>query len=819
MRQRLQNTIFSGRTALLVLSVLALAAAGCGDDSATVSGPPRDADGLLLTPVPQKFKYQFRASAKGFEVKRNTEDWQPLWPIGINFGLALPGRSPGDFTATREEIGRWLKAAADMGANTIRIYTVQSPEFYRELRRYNLLHQDKPLFLLQGAWLKEPEEDPATEKNPDYLSSPIRSWFQDEIDKVVDAVHGNRTIPRASAAHPLNYGRAWGTFDADCSPWLMGYLVGREMEPYTIENTLAKHADAAQKSYKTGKYFRIENGTAVEAFLVEHLDRLMTLQVARYGAQHPIGFSNWPTLDPLPHYTEPKIPVSTEDTYSVDLTKMQIQPAFTAGTFMSFHAYPYYPDFILYQPEYAAVSDQDGPNSYLGYLQDLRKFYKDYAVIISETGHPSSQGSAHFAPSGLNHGGYNENEQGWANLRTLRTVAAAGLDGACLFSMVDEWFKRAWITDRVSLPADRRRFWHNTMSPEQNFGVVALKPGAEGSYHLIDGDDAVDWKGKAPQAVAAGALAQPLNDGFDPMRDLRDVTVDHDAGFLHVRLRVANLDPDANGKVDWDKVDYRLAIDVLDAKRGDSRLLPSAAVQLGRRAEFQVVIRSENDVQLLVDQPYDLFGVWHKVKEKWQLYHTAANDDGIYNLVHALTNDFYVWTRQVPGTSTPSEVVLGPRIEQETGRFRTGREQDNSSSNFWFDAKTGVLELRIPLNLLNITDPSQRLVVDDDGTGGSKQKELNVVETPSLGIAAVALGGASDEKAEGKLVSALPAPQPVAGGGWLLPADKFIDYTWAKWDAAPPYHEYRKQSYFILRDNLPKVLPKTIALTPPKEVP
>lgn len=807
--------------------MLALAASSCSwlDDDAPVLPRLRDADGFLLDPVPQLYTYKFRATPKGFSVQRNAETWQPLWSIGVNFGLALPGRSPGDFTASREQIGRWLRAVAEMGANTVRIYTVQSPEFYREFRRYNLLHQDKPLFLLQGAWLKEPEEDPATADNPDYLSEAIRSWFRDEIDKVVDVVHGNRTIPQGSTGNATGYGRAWGKFDADCSPWLLGYLVGREIEPYTIQNTHKIHTKAEERSYTGGKFFAVQDVTPIEAYIVEHLDYLMQLQVKRYGVQHPIGFSNWPTLDPLDHYTEPKIPVSSEDTFAIDVTKMKIQPTFTAGVFVSYHAYPYYPDFIIYQPEYAAVSDSQGPNSYLGYLQALRKHYKDFTVIISETGHPSSQGSAHFAASGLNHGGYNENEQGWANLRTLGSVAAAQLDGACLFSVIDEWFKRAWITDRVSLPAERRRFWHNAMSPEQNFGIIALRPGAPESFHLIDGQDAKDWAGQTPQMVAEGPPQKPLGDGFDAMRDLKDATVDSDAGFLHLRLRVASLDPDGDGQVDWSKVDYRIALDTLDPARGDSRLDPGGSIELERRAEFQVVIRSATDVQLLVDQPYDLFGLWHRVLAKTQLLHTAANDDGAYNLVQALTNEFYVWSQAVPGTTVLSETILGPRLAQETGRFRTGPETQNTSSNFWFDAKTGVMELRIPWNLLNITDPSQRMAVDDDGTGGFKHKELHVVPTPGIAVAVVALAGAAEGKLPadpaGELVDALPPAKAIDGLGpkWRLPAAGMLQYTWPTWDKAPAYHEYRKASYFILRDNLAKVLPSTVRLSPAPSAP
>jgi hypothetical protein len=213
------------------------------------------------------------------------------------------------------------------------------------------------------------------------------------------------------------------------------------------------------------------------------------------------------------------------------------------------------------------------------------------------------------------------------------------------------------------------------------------------------------------------------------------------------------------------------------------------------------------------------------VLAKTQLLHTAANDDGVYNLVQSLTNEFYVWSQAVPGTTVLSETILGPRLAQETGRFRTGLETQNTSSNFWFDAKTGVMELRIPWNLLNITDPSQRMAVDDDGTGGFKHKELHVVPTPGIAVAVVALAGAAEGKLAadpaGELVDSLPQAKAIDGLGpkWRVPAAGMLQYAWPTWDKAPAYHEYRKASYFILRDNLAKVLPSTVRLSPAPSAP
>lgn len=648
--------------------------------------------------VGPKVSWRARATPTGFELSRNGADFKPFWPIGVNFGLALPGHSPGEFLATEAQIGRWLEVAVAAGANCVRIYTVQSPEFYRELRRYNMAHQDKPIFLLQGAWIKEPEGF-----GPDYLSGESNAWIRDEIDKVVDVVHGDREILHGSPERPMNWGRAFGTFDADVSPWLLGYLFGRELEPYTIESTLAKHPDS--KIAYDGKYLALDGENAIEAWVVEHMDRIVAREQSRYGQQHPIGFSNWPTLDPIPHWTEPKIPVSAEDTYQLNLEPIETKGGFEAGVFMSYHAYPYYPDFILYQPEYQGYSDDQGTFSYLGYLDALRQHYSKHTVIIAEIGHPSSLGNGHQSPSGQDHGGFSEQEQGPAVLRSVGAIADAGLDGAFVFALLDEWFKRAWVVERVELPADRRRMWHNVMNPEQNFGLIALDAGAEKGHHILDADPA-EWGSKAS---ATTTLVQGSAGG-----QLQSLTVEHDAAYLHVLVR---MQPPAGGSIDWSRLDLLLAFDTIDPERGDGRLDPDGKVSVGRRVEHVLRIHSANDAQLLVDKPFDLYGLWHGFREPWQLYRTSKNDAGVFNLVRTVTNAAY----EVQDPKTGKWTELGKLQFQETGRFVVGNEHDNTSSMVAIDAAAGVIEVRVPWNLLHFTDPSTLQIVDDDGSAGAKK--------------------------------------------------------------------------------------------------
>lgn len=743
--------------------------------------------------------YRFRAGSDGFLVSIDGAKFRPFWPMGVNYGHALPGTSAGEFAAMREQIAEFIKSAADLGVNSIRVYTVQSPLFYEELRRHNVEHPDKPLFLLQGAWLSEPTEDPDLAENGSYLSPWVEERFSDEIQKAVDVVYGNRDIPPGGADSPLNDGRAFGKYAADVSPWLLGWLIGREMDPLTMMSThelyYAEHCGGTACSTEfTGEVFSIQNATPSEAFVTRYLDLTSRYEAHHYGKTHPIAFSNWPTLDPIDHLVEDGF----DDMEQLDLRKIEVGQQFEAGLFFSYHAYPYYPEFMVHEPSFQ-IQDEEGPNSYLGYLQKLRSEYAGRTLLIAEIGLPSSQGSAHFAASGLTHGGLDENEQGHGTLRALKSVTQAKLNGAFTFELIDEWWKRAWVVERVELPASRRQLWYNAMSPEQNFGLVGVRPGTPEKHHEIDGQG-TDFP-TVPIFEQNAQPSEPL-DGDDAMRSLRALSMDSDEGFLHLLLRVESLDPDGNGQVDWDKVDYLLGLDTIDPNRGDGCLDPACTVQTERRIEFLLRIDNENEVSLSVDQPYDLVGVWHGFREPWQLYHTATNDDGMFNLMRTVTNDAFWFGGK----------ELAPILYQEVGKFRTGAEGTTTNTNFWYSISEGTLEVRIPWTLLNVTDPSGRMVVDDYVPGKKDSTtELQIQQTPEISIVVAALGGAGEN--EQAVVDTLPRVEK-QGQTWTIPAAFAPKYTWATWDAVPNFRMYRKQSFGVIQGALGDIVPKSAQVTP-----
>ena len=109
----------------------------------------------------------------------------------------------------------------------------------------------------------------------------------------------------------------------------------------------------------------------MDAWLGKASEHIVAYETDTYRAQRPVAYTNWPTLDPLTHPTESTVaeevghPPSrwasgcARGRWSTTTTPPGWTPtwsratdAFPAGYFASYHAYPYYPDFMVLDPGY-----------------------------------------------------------------------------------------------------------------------------------------------------------------------------------------------------------------------------------------------------------------------------------------------------------------------------------------------------------------------------------------------------------------------------------------------------------------------------------
>ena len=572
----------------------------------------------------------------------NGEQYVPVFLKGMNLGVSVPGTFPGELKASRSDYGRWLQQIRDAGFNVLRVYTLHYPWFYEVLDSFNTVNPQSPLFLMQGIWLEE--EQPGFTGNLFELNSS----FIDEIETNVDCIHGNRTVP-------ARFGKAFGNYETDVSRWVMGYIIGREVSHSEV--LLTDEANAGIDSYH-GRFFSIANSKATEAWFTGKLDHLVSHEQDHYHTQRPVSISSWPTLDPLRHPTEFN---RDEDTAFIDLSSVDFSAA-AAGMFISYHAYPYYPDFLSRSPEFSLYSDSWGPNPYLGYLKALKIHYSGMPLIIAEFGNPSSLGIAHYASNGIHHGGSDYQKQAKDNLRMLDNIYHSGSGGGIQFAWIDEWFKRTWLVDPMDNIPDRRILWHNLVSAEQNFGLVGFRK-KERSF-------------------------KPWTTFCDDC-DIRSVEAFADYTYLNIRIHTG----DFLGIMDtiW------IALDTYDADLGES-IMPTGHI-MENRPEFLLMI-TNHSCQLFVTQAYDQFGKWHSLAIPGQLYRSVATDGDPWNIVRFKNNYF------------EQEI-------QYIGNLNFRRLDNPLSSNDVVILDTTKIDIRLPWTLINFSDPSEMTVIHDyrDMTG------------------------------------------------------------------------------------------------------
>lgn len=640
---------------------------GAQDTSEAFSRPDLDKPTEPLR-FPAEYAVPFSARHDTYLQRWNGTGYENFYIKGVNLGVGLPGTQAGDLAATRQQYAEWFAQMHAMGFNNLRIYTLHFPRFYEELARFNAQHPEDPLYVFHGIWLDEKEglHDLYDETTA----------FQTGAREVIDAVHGNAQIA-------TRRGRAYGEYTADISRWVAGWIIGREVSPEEVLTTNERHA--ARTRYD-GKNVAI-TGNPTEVWWAEQVDYVVAHERENYRVDRPISVSSWPTLDPLTHPTE-NPEESQEDVASFDFAQLEMKNL-PAGYFASFHAYPYYPNFIIHDPVYQQASDAQGLNNYLGYLKDLKAHYKAMPLVIGEYGTSSSWGNAHFSPNGIHHGGLTEREQQAGNARLTRDLYEARTAGGMVFAWIDEWWKRTWIVDERTLPRERYRLWHNMTSPEENFGLIAF-----------------DLPTAPYQAV------QPLGNAAHP--GVEKVEVAADAAFFRVRLHL---------KEPLGNQDLVLGFDTYADDLGETRLPNGQATQ--RRNEFALTVKAGLQANLYVTQAYDLYGIWHNSSGPRQLYQSTATHGAAWVLER--------WQNGQRTTSRDGSQVF-PATSFEIGKLSMQQGAEVLSSHDAVMLQGKQVEIRLPWVMLQFADPSTRSVMHDDRKTSGRETRTSEGVGLSIGL-------------------------------------------------------------------------------------
>ena len=644
--------------------------------------------------------------------------WNDLFIHGVNIGIAMPGKWFTDFPNDMPTYYRWLQRIGELGANTVRIYTLLDPQFYNAFALYNEMNPEKKLWLMQEIW---PEEHPP---GNDYLDDLYQSAYEQEIRWVIDAIHGNACIAERR-------GRAYGDYTSDVSPYVIGYLVGRELEPVEVEQT-----DILNAGYTfEGRYLSVTpEASPTEAWLAQSADAALAYEEQTYGWQHPVSIVSWPTLDVIDHESERDETGKKEREFNdravVDINHIMYGPAMKGGLFGSYHIYPNYPDFMNNDPLYNQYYDEKGRFRYGGYLQEFMQHHSTYPAVVAEFGIATGLGNAHISPDGYHHGSLSEFEQAEGIIRMFEAMRREGYAGGIIFEWMDEWAKKTWVTEPYMIPYDRHILWHNAIDPEQNYGLMALES-------------------VKPAKVQASLSGNGL---------IKHIDVRSDVSYLWIDIELSNQN-------DLTSRPLFIGVDTYDRARGEVKYLSNIDALAPSGMEYLIVLDGEESSRLLVIPPYD-----------YTKYHFASYQ----TLEHSAR--FQTMEKLVNKARALADGNPIPAKFEDSSHLRFG-PMDMPGSHWW--KNDNHITIRIPWTRMNVSDPSQATVLDDQRTFFSDPERDVLSTTISDGIAISTI--IVDMKKQ-RVVDSLP----VQGS-----SDPFV-MEWIFWNQ-PTYHQRLKQSFPILQ--------------------
>ncbi len=697
--------------------------------------------GLYIDYSPNKKVTTFVKTKDDAIYKEGEEGYETFEIKGVNLGSGEPGKWSTDFHIDKESYLRWFLYIKEMGANTIRIYTIQQDVFYEAFHEYNTGNND-PLYLIHGVWVNDYKQNSHRDGYDLYDS------FLSDCKTMLDVVHGARKIPVGkveSAGH--------GVYRRDISQWVIGYILGVEWEDLTVAYTDDLYAGMEGYSSYLGKYmYTTDEASPFEVLLCKVGDKVIEYESRRYKQQRLVAFSNWPTTDPFEY------PKNVKDFFmkcaNIDVEHIKTTSEFLSGQFASYHVYPYYPDYLDYIEDWTQlgitnpsdfINEKGEVNTYRAYLSMLNTHHT-IPVVISEFGISTGRGMAQRdANTGRNQGKMSEKEQGQALLDSYEDIISVGSAGSCVFTWQDEWFKRTWNT-MYAINLKRTPYWSDYQTNEQYFGLLSFDPGTRESVCYVDGDIA-EWN----------------NSDIISNDDDLSISMKYDEKFVYFLIHKQNLDFE----------NETLYIPIDTTQKSGSNYSENYGLHFSREVDFLITIKGKNESRLQVQERYEsLRSTYSQNVNNYDTYVKSNIPDK--------NSPLFVNVDMILQTATALMYHDNSSLAEtfETGLLTYGNANPESSdfnSLADFISNGDYIEIKLPWQLLNFADPS-RMEIHDDYYDGNYGVEYINIDKVYVGI--------SDGSSSERII--------------LFP------FRLNGWKNKVTYHERLKSSYYMLQDSWTK---------------
>lgn len=557
-----------------------------------------------------------------------------------------------------------IELISKTNANTIKVDELLQPEFYNALYKFNENNHNK-IYLIQSITM----DTQNLEVNPDPFKLDNMVPYKDKISTYISAIHGDVTIP----IKEVNNKEFGGKYTKDVSKYTLSYILGSKWNVDVIKTTNETRTD---KEDLDSIFLATKNAKPFEVFLANCLEHAIGYERDKYSYHTPVSILNTPRTDILnqAYNTNPN-----DNLVSID-PNVIVPKNEHISYFVSYEIFPYEPDFLNLNPKYTKYIDHRGnTNNYAGYLNDLITKH-EIPVFISDFGIPSSRGISSISTSNKNKGKNSEKEQGEILVSMFEDIIYQKAIGASIYSWQDNFGNNLWL--------DRQ-------NPNQNFGIITFEDKPD-YFNMTE-------KELKKEIDTPNYISEKNSDDI-----IDSIIINSDFKNIYLDIKYKNIES-------YKDINTTIGVNITN-EFGSNVMTSDIKSNLLNNFLININLSSQIDSKILVHSYYDLYNykysVLNEFLEKNEEYNNKNNN--IYNPIYTLISEPY--TDNVTGNKLPA---INYETGQLSGKIISGDKKSDSSfyisslDDYIYNEKDNTLRIRIPWNLINFANPSQKEVYDD----------------------------------------------------------------------------------------------------------